>query len=446
MSKASKYFIIGLIFPLFSLLNSCKEDTGTVGANILPKGDLIGAYETDTSTVLSSMYIKDSAETNDGNPAMLGSYSDPIFGQLTASIYTQIFSPAGAEAGAIPWADSIVDSAVLVLEYSGVPPYGSLDAQTFKVYSMKSSLDTGTRYYSGTSFKYNPIPIGVQQITPNLASDSLKIKLSGSWLQSILAAMQETVNGSVDYYYLNFDSLVKGLYITVSNPAQLPGQGGILYMNFIGGSTTAMYIYYHSNTRTTKFPDQYQEFAVGGGIWYTHVDRNYSIAPFNSVHPTGIHDSIAANNFIYVQSAGGVLGRLNFPNLRKNWSKMGPMVINQAEVDIPVDGQDVSASLQPPPYLFLYGTNYLGQAYGLPDQGQSYYGGTYNAFTNEYNFYITQYIQEVILGKDTDRGLYIEPGSYANAANRMVLYGAQHGGLPTTPRIKLKIYYTPLKP
>ncbi len=438
--RFATYFVVFLIIGLFSVLDSCKEDTGGVGANVLPKNDLISAYQTDTTTLLTSMYVKDSVITTIANPTMLGSYSDPIFGQAKSSIYTLVSSPSGTVA---PWADSgTVDSAILILPFyiGNGNYYGNLDPQTVVVDTLENYLVSGKAYYSDTSIKSGPVPIAMQLVTPPNPeiNDSIRIRLSNSWMKYIVSA---TTNKST-YYYPSFDSLVKGLYITVSNPFQFPGQGGIWYIN-LNGSFAGIYLYYHYSSSPTTV-QQPAIFPVGA-TWFTHIDKNYSTSAFYNVHPSGKHDSIPANNLIYVQSMGGVTGRINFPNLYKNWSKLRPVLINEAEIDLSVDAQDASAPFLPPSSLVLVGTNSAGQPYDLPDLSEPYYGGYYNGFNYTYPIVITQYIQDVIDGKDTDRGLFIAPGAYGNTPNRVVLYGAQHGEVPTNQRMKLKIYYTPLK-
>jgi len=111
-----------------------------------------------------------------------------------------------------------------------------------------------------------------------------------------------------------------------------------------------------------------------------------------------------------------------------------------------LDVDDCPYPYSPPSQLYVYGTDKYGSPYQLPDELNSltnYYGGGING--NTYTFNITQYIQKVIQGADTDRGLFIIPANDASSANRVVLYGAQHNAVaPSNNRMKLKIFYTPL--
>lgn len=424
---------------------SCKEDTGSSGANILPKSDLISAFESDTTTLTTSMYLVDTVVTYPLSNNPLGSYCDPIFGQTKASIYTMVSPPVGATT-TLPWSldTGKVDSAVLILPISGY--YANLDPQTFLVDTLESIITSG-KVYSNTNIKYGSSPIGMAQVTPpnptNSGDNTIRIKLNSSFKNYIVGKM----NSHNAYYYPYFDSIVKGLYITVSNPLQLPGQGGILYVNLYNASTPAgIYLYFHDSINGGK--EWPLPFPLGGTAapYFSHFDHNYAISPFYNAHPPKPHDSIDANNLMYIQCLGGVLGRINFPYIH-NWSKMNPVVINKAEVDITVNATDGQCpEYCPPPQLYLLGTNADGTIYAIPDYYQSYYDGTYNYSTNTYTFVITDYIQHVIDGKTIDRGLYLLPQNSATTADRVVLYGAQNPqSTATAQRMKLKMYYTPLK-
>jgi len=469
MNRVNRLLAIGCSL-LAIFINSCKQDTGSVGANILPSSDLISAYESDTTTILTSMYLKDSVPTNAVSSAVLGSYRDPIFGEVKASVFALVFSPAGSTT--IPWngqyttskylncpinADTgAVDSAVLLIPIGSTGSssyYGTPGPETFAVYQSNHTISSDSASYSNTPVKYNPSPIvALQQVTPNPANnDTIRIKLSGTWLTSILNSM----DNHPTYYSPSFDSLVKALYITVSNPLQLPGQGCIYYLN-LQASFSGIYVYYHSipskSGLTVHQPEYYIVLPLGGNsnnyTYFSHIDMDHSSAPYGGEHPSGINDSISADNLVYVQNLGGPIGRINFPNFYQNWSKKSPVVINKAELDFTVDAQDCPNPYIPPAGIYLYGTDKNGKPYLLPDENNSitnFYDGSYNSFSNTYTFNITQYIQKVVQHVDTDRGLFIIPAYRGISANRVVLYGAQHNvAAPSANRMKLKIFYTPL--
>jgi len=138
-------------------------------------------------------------------------------------------------------------------------------------------------------------------------------------------------------------------------------------------------------------------------MYFNHIDKNYSTAPFYNKHPQGKHDSISANDLVYVQSGGGVLGRINFPYLKK-LVEIKPVVINNATLTIIADAQENPNPFSPPTYVTLYGTDSLGAPYGIPDPSSGAPGqATLDQSNNVYSFNITYYIQHVIDGKIKDR-------------------------------------------
>jgi hypothetical protein len=386
------------------------------------------------------MYLNDSAQTNYTISSLLGSFNDPIFGLSKASIYAEVFP---STYGAVPWENipGKVDSVILLLPLSGGQPYGSTDPQSFSVYRTDSNIAASTAYYSNHSMAISTL-IGSAQI--NIAhavgTDTFRIKLNSSFLNYI-----ENQSEFSNNWTSNFNKgLLQGIYITPENPLQLPGQGAAIYLNLASPPFGGIYVYYHHYA----YPDSalYVILPIGGssGAYFDHFDHSYSTSPINSSNPVGIRDSVTAPQLIYVQAMGGVVGRINMPNLYKNWSKLGPIIINEATVTLPIDLQDETPTFGPPDYLYLLGTSQTTWGpYATPDQGQTYYGGTSNG--TAYTFVITQYIQSIINGKnDSDRGLYIVPGNSSVTANRVVLYGAKHGTVPSN-KATLTISYTPVK-
>jgi hypothetical protein len=437
ISRGRKYLSIALLLPLFPLLNSCKDNTGNLSPNVLPKSDVISAFSVDTTTLITSMYLKDSVPTEGTIDVLLGSFNDPVFGESKASIYAEVIPSTSASA---PWAvNSTVDSAVLRLQLYPAANYGGNDAQTFVVYKTDTTIgNSSTGYFSTTSIPYNPTPIGTQQVIPpnTTVNDTLRIKLDRSWWYPFSNNMDNPSN-----WTSAFNQFLKGIYITTATPLQLPGQGSLINVA-MANSVSGIYFYYHSNSNPAIEESMY--FQIGGPTnqYFIHFDHNYSTTVIGSTHPSGKRDSINGSQLVYVQAMGGVIGRINFPNLYKNWSKLGHILVNEAEITLPCQPQTITANYGPPQSLFLLATdtNWAEtDLNGMPGLGQPAY------FTNNsYSFIITQYIQSVINGKITDRGLYILPNTSAGSANGVVLYGAQHG-VSKAQQAVLTIYYTPAK-
>jgi hypothetical protein len=448
---------LGVFAGLALLTFSCKQDTGGIGANVLPTQNIYGTKYNDTTTILASLFLNDSLPTS-GTTPLLGSYTDPIFGLTKASIYTQILWPQ-----ILPYIDIVTsncyscyikfDSAVLILPVAGY--YGSLGPQEICVDTFlgNNSIPVGfsdSNYYSNATKLYSSSPFSVPYVTkPNFVekfvnpayNDTIRIILPKKWGSTILAnASYYAVPGNNSI----FTNWFKGFYITTSNSLQLPGQGGILYINPAGA---VINFYYNDLNPTFNNPDSLLsvQFVVGGSgngiIYYTHFTHDYTISPFN-IHPNGKHDSVKASQYLYLQAMAGVTPKLIIPGIM-NWVKKGPIIVNKAEIDFTVNTNDGGTYL-PPSQLLLLGVASNDSAYLLPDylSNPSTYGGvlTFNSTSTYYSFTITEYIQEVLTGKIIDHGFYLLPYNPSITANRVVLYGPNNITYP----LKFKLYYTPL--
>ena len=118
-------------------------------------------------------------------------------------------------------------------------------------------------------------------------------------------------------------------------------------------------------------------------------------------------------------------------------------MVKMAEVIIPVN-VNATGSDVPPDQAYLVGDS-SGHEFSLYPTNPLLPMEVFTMLlANEYVFNIARYIQQVLDGKIVDRGLYLVAGSNAISANGAVLYGASKSN-PTLPRIRLKLFYTPLK-
>jgi len=472
----------------FAFLASCSQDSG-VGRNILPTNSL-NANFVDTSTVVTSLVLEDSVITSNSGIYLLGNYTDPIFGPTKASIYTQFVLPYGD--GANPFLESgfvttatqkiILDSVVFALpygSYNNYDYYGTLGPQTIQVFALKSKtrIVADSSYYNNAVLPYETL-LGEKNVSPQLlSSDTVKypastiayvsgprftIKLNRAWGQSWLDTALSTFtqfitqnhNPQADTMVLTSAALQRnfpGVYITTASSMQYPGQGNLWYMDpYLGTAVNGIIFYMRViNTSGTTTDTNYvtTNFWINTStITFSHYEHDYSGAVFHG--KPNKKDSVYSPNFIYVQAAGGVMTKIDFPYIM-NWVKKNKIIVNRAEVEIPVDANEIG-SFPPPSQLYLIGINDTStvaatSTFTLPDEGSAYYGGVYDAFNQQYVFDIALYIQNVLNGKTKDHGLYLVPGTSAITANRFVGYGGKGNG-PSTKRLRLKLYFTPLKP
>jgi hypothetical protein len=460
MSKRGKglrvlnYFVLASV--VFSFITSCKKGD-PLGANVLPASDLLSGYFSDTSTVISSIKLKDSIVSDNAALNLIGSYNDPVFGMTKASLYTQVILPSNTTFLGFGGTNPTLDSIVLVLPYAinGANYYGTLTPQTFTVDTIVAvngvGLVNSKAYYSDTNVSHGSNHLAVITTTPAPADSArinyslfgsgingtyypqLRLKLSKAFGQYLM----DQIDGNSYYGQSSgtFASLLKGFYITVSNPLQLPGQGAILSIDpFLSGAGLE---FFYKTTVGLAIDTTYVVFQIGAGaVTFGHFDHDYASTSF---YVPG-KDSIIAPSKLYVQAMAGVKTQLSFPYL-KNWNKKNPVLINKAELDIPVNTTATGIDI-PPSQLYVVRDS-AGHQFSIPDEFVSpqYYGGGYDGVNNQYSFNITRYVQQILEGKIANSGLYLISGS-AIAANGVVLYGPMQP--PNTPRLRLRIFYTPL--
>lgn len=444
---------------------SCNENSG-IGSNVLPSNKILNAYFVDTSKVLTSVKLTDSAIANGSAWNLLGAYNDPVFGLTTASLYTQVDLPGNFNSLVFgPYEAKTLDSVVLQLPYNygGITYYGSLGSQTFVVdtlslFNNSIPLISSKVYYSTDNLPHSSRHIGMTTITPDVSqlvtqfypnknttysySPLLRIKLNNSFGQYIMSCANHPNDSS--YYFSTgtpaiFLNLLKGLYVSVSNPVLLPGQGGVLYINqSLAGAGLFFYYRYSSG----GVPDTaLGAFPIGNGATFSHFDHDYTTTKFY----TPGKDSIFSPNIAYVQGMAGVKTQITFPYI-KNWlSKITPNFINKAELDVPVNTSATGIDI-PSGQLYVVRDS-MGVQSNILDynMGLSWYGGMWDPTNHQYVFNITRYIQSIIDGKALIHGLYLIDGAETLEPNGAVLYGASASPMNANQRIRLKIYYSPLK-
>ena len=115
-----------------------------------------------------------------------------------------------------------------------------------------------------------------------------------------------------------------------------------------------------------------------------------------------------------------------------------PLAIAKAELVIPVESSLIDIYGIPSRLLLVEkGTD--GQYKSIPDfeLGDNYFNGYYNSANQTYSFNLALYIQEILAGKRTQKGLYLVPIASAIGANRVVLKGSNF--------LKFNVTYTKIK-
>ena len=358
--KFIKLDLLTLLISLF-LFASC-ENISTIGLEVDPNSTVEGAL-VDTLTVSSRTMMDDATNTRSLIRYPLGYLKDPIFGTTEASIAVAVGLPnASFSFGTTP----TIDSAVLVLNYSGEFYGDSTQVYTISVNQLTNNLQNEENYLSNKVYPTNSLVIGTKtgrlfptskyKITDVIAGgkDTLKsvtpqirIKLDNAYIQNNIVGLGEEVLKS-DMTFKNF---FKGLHVQVSNPT---GNGAMMFFDLSTTNSNLSLYYKKSNTTTTpaKIDTAIANFPIGNG---THsvaasVKHNY----VGTAIETQLNNPNQQYAVTYLQPLIGLKNKISFPSLEKFSASTGKIVVNKAELVIDLANGSDTKPFEAAPRLALY--------------------------------------------------------------------------------------------
>lgn len=430
-----------MIGALLALV-ACKKSPETIGNNLISDSDYIDLMYTDTTEIICHSYL-DSVSTKNTSYALLGSMKDPVFGTSEAGFYSQFrLSLAGQNFGD----DPIVDS--LVLQLSIVNYYGDTNViQTVHVFELADTLSVNSTYYNHSTVAANPIDYAngypfaprPKTTTHPLANDTvnhaiIRIPLNPA-LGEYLTSLDTTAYSQPDYFKESF----KGLYVTC-DPVMLPG--AITYLNLTDNTNTLLQLYYH-NAATPEKAMRYDYYVTSSDTYFNHIDHDYTQGNAAFVDQLLNGNTAAGQQTVYIQSMGGVRTRVFLPNL-DHWCDSldgSHIVINEAKLILPVNETLMDSLFRLPTSFVLLGFNADSTNYLLPDyyEGSSYFGGSFDENERAVTFRISEYMQQVILGRKENYGLSLGINGAGYNAYRMIINGPQS---PEENKMRLEVTYS----
>ena len=422
--------------------SSCKKSPETIGNNLISGDDFISVYRTDTVEIVCHSYL-DSVATKNTSSALLGAMKDPVFGTTEAGFYTQLRpSVAGQSFGSNP----IVDSIVLQLNISGY--YGDTSAmQTAHVYLLTDTISSEENYYNNDVLTTDPIDhAGSHQFHPHprakgfvvgtdtIGQPIIRIPLSAD-LGNLLLNMDTTAYSRPDL----FKQCFPGLYVTCGTVSQ---NGAICYLNLTNNSFTALQLYYH-NAATPAKPMRYDYYITSSDNYFNHFDHDYTQGVPEFISQVVDENTALGQEVVYLQTMGGVKTWIQFPNL-SHWAdtlEYSHLVINEAKLILPAASLSIDSVYKAPSSLSLVGFNADGTTYLLPDyyEGNAYFSGSYNSSSHSVYFRISEYLQNVIMGKKENNGLSLGINGSSYNASRFIVNGPE---APDGEKLRLEVTYS----
>lgn len=434
-SRNFLFIVVGLLTTVF-LFGSCEKDN-EFGIEINPDSNTLGAIYSDTFSIRTFSVISESIRTDELNgPSPLGNYIDPVFGELNASIITQIrleqsynFIPDNGDIN-----DIVVDSVVLYLAIDGY--YGDIQEQEFIVEILDEDIFKDSIYHNtnniitkaedisnGLSIESDPlfpgyfsgglvdkailgIPLNIEKFATPIVNESGNTTLDGN---------------DGDNEFLTF---FKGIKISSVNGTN----GGLYYINLLN-SFSRIRLFYRDTSGVSSEHDTLDfDFNINSNCAYYHkVTHDYSGTAIENV----VNQPALGQNQFFIQTLGGINGRMTIPSFDSLIAK--PVIINKAEIILPFEDY-LYDDYPSPSSLFISRKNVEGEYEFLPDLFEGSLGGNFNVVNKNYTFNITRHLNEIVAEKAINDTLKIFPNGNGITANRVVL-----NGMNSTKKDKAKV-------
>jgi hypothetical protein len=407
--------ITGLAILLL-FFSACTKKNSDIGKDIIDPNALLNGITTDTFELITYSILEDSTETKNASNVLLGSYIDPKFGKVEASIFTEFRLPGLNPNFGSP-SQIVIDSFVLSLEYLGY--YGDLSAQNFEVYELSDSIqnDATAKYYQFSTLPtlnqdwvaqgqghLIPDPINKTIVAGKEVDPQLRIHLDTNKAWSFIN--ESVTNPATFASNAAFQEFFKGFQIKVNNPSQTSGQGAILYLDINNNAASKMTIYF----KLAGVPKTYDFNINSSCADFTHVSHDQANTPIAAI----LADSTLGQKSFYAQ-ANKLRAMVQIPGLDQLPEHI---IIHRADLSLPVQFQTG--------YRYKPGSRVT--AASRINSSDVYYtslgiAGLYSDTKKSYELDLRAYLQSLVNGKLENTGIIISPLYFRNSAERIVFNG-----------------------
>lgn len=459
--KFRKLDLLTLLISLFAL-GACENPSG-IGLDVDP--DIALSSDTSFSNVVTQLLKEDSIITSGTERSVLAYFKDPVFGITTSNLAMAVTLPSSnLKFGTAP----VLDSAVLVLPFLGF--YGdSLNATyTAEVRQLNELLysDVPKSYYNTKRWsKKDPI-IGSGSFSTNYKDSII--------LQDVRAGLRDTVKkvpaqiriklnpAFITNNIINADSInlasskafaeyFKGLYVSL-NQQNITNNGGIFSFETRTQGAARIDLFYKNTNAAGTRDTVAVALPINGGSRHAVSEITWDLN--NTPVKTALENS-TNNPTLYLKGLAGTKAKVSFPNIKSLKNLGQNVVINRAELIIPVVN-GTQTPYKPLPLLRIYRWDIANQPQPVPDEkqgdprylGPGFIGGFYSATNNNYVINLTGYVQDLMRGKTTDYGTFITTYDFITNTNKLSFPGRSvvGGGSNTEGyKMRLKVYYTDQK-
>lgn len=230
----NKILIPFWLFLLCGSLFSCYDESNSYGNTLVDSA--FRNITVDSCTVTVASTVIDSLETTGQGLALVGKYTHPVWGTVSASAYIPYSAPSYTTD-----ADEVVklDSLVLALSYGGYSLGDTLQEMRLSIHRLQEKifLNDNGYLYNNSSFGYDPEPVATCTFRPKPGNtERLEIRLPDELGEDMLTRLHSR-NDQVSSE--RFEDYFKGL-VVVPDPDVCRN-----VVSFsVGDTASAMILYY----------------------------------------------------------------------------------------------------------------------------------------------------------------------------------------------------------
>lgn len=408
---------------------ACDEKESDLGVELQDPATLYNGI-VDTAYGVAYTVFDDSLLTSGQSNALIGCYSDDLFGTSEGILYTQVST---ANDAGVEFDDySHIDSAVLTLSLAGVYPdaagaksYYNLH---FEVYQLDEKILRDSAYYA-----FDELPVSnicfFDGIVRVAQSDSMVVSMpmNESFVSLLRGRRYESSTA--------FEDVMKGIRIRLVND----GTPQMATVN-LAASATKLTTYYRYINNSDTIARTYDFVVSQTAPHFSRFINNYSgtLATFN----TNTADSLDGSRYLYLSPMGGTNIKLNFNAFVQQFHQQHPYaVIHYAELLMPV--ADIALADKPDMVVAFKCYN-DGSVVSIPDLYDTYtysgYDGKFNSEAGCYRLRVTQHLQKM-LSSGMDLGTLLVLNGRRSSALRTVINGSDRTATAGNP-IRIRFVYS----
>lgn len=411
----AKRYLTPLLLACFlsaTLFCSCEDEETGLGMGLQTDSPYNGIYDTIAAPDLMAYTCYDDSLLTTGDTfAVIGRYSDAVFGQVEARCYAQL---ALTNNSGLDFSSFTIDSAILSISLRSCFPAIATGSRSLhlKVFQLAEPLDNERSYYAfdSVALSFTLFFEGTFVVDSQLSKISVPLN----------AAFSSLLNGHVFESQQQFQDAVKGLCIVVcsdSDPA-------IITLD-LGSNDSGLKLYYNDLEGTKQEVSILfgKASSASSATHFTRFIHNYS-GNF-ALLQDGTLDSIEGSQKLFLEPMAGTQVVIDVNAFITAFRSAHPRaVIHYAEMILPVHADADAAH----PYQIVASViDYVANNSG--------YDGTYNAADGCYHIRMSRHMQMLLSGFDTKLRLAIR--DRRSFAPRTILNGTATSNPP-----KIAFIYT----